>query len=384
MVTPFQCSCGATIPVSVPSGQAEATCPACGKKITTQAPALDVFVSYAHEDAKIATAAVHVLESRGLRCWIAPRDMLPGTTWGGAIVQAIEQTRVMVLVFSSESNQSDHVLREVKQAVGRGNPILPFRIENVSPGKDLDYFITVSHWLDAFDGPMEAALDKLADSVLVLLQRDENIMQARNRSNASRSIAKKRSLVRFSLFSLGTVGLILAAIFAGLQWVPNQSGPANLPVNPPPVKSGQQLAAEKAKADAEAERAIAEKQPPGRLKLFNEGKALVAEGDEALKDGGYSTALAKYNGAKMKFINSKAPLPPPPQSILLARNDVAQARAAALAVHGNVELPAIWTEAEEKLIAAENRASHEDYDAAMKLYKEAVAIYQKIKVLTEI
>ena len=38
----------------------------------------DVFISYAAKDRTVAEAACAALESEGIRCWIAPRDVLPG------------------------------------------------------------------------------------------------------------------------------------------------------------------------------------------------------------------------------------------------------------------------------------------------------------------
>jgi hypothetical protein len=39
----------------------------------------DVFVSYASPDVATANAAVESLEHRGIACWIAPRDVVPGS-----------------------------------------------------------------------------------------------------------------------------------------------------------------------------------------------------------------------------------------------------------------------------------------------------------------
>ena len=41
----------------------------------------DVFVSYATEDRSTAEAVCAALEASGLRCWIAPRDIHPGSVW---------------------------------------------------------------------------------------------------------------------------------------------------------------------------------------------------------------------------------------------------------------------------------------------------------------
>ena len=66
----------------------------------------DVFISYSSQDKSVADAICAILEGRKLRCWIAPRDVLPGTPYGEAILDAIYASPVMVLVFSSHANDS--------------------------------------------------------------------------------------------------------------------------------------------------------------------------------------------------------------------------------------------------------------------------------------
>ena len=131
----------------------------------------DVFISYRDvpSDRKAAEAACAVLEKNGIRCWVAPRNMLPGATWGKAIIEAISNSRLMVLVFSSHSNKSDQVVREVERAVHRGIPILPLRIEDVLPSGDMEYFLSARHWLDAFPPPLEAHMERLVSAVKDLL-----------------------------------------------------------------------------------------------------------------------------------------------------------------------------------------------------------------------
>jgi hypothetical protein len=68
----------------------------------------------------------------------------------------------MVLIFSSSSNASAQVRREVERAVHKQVSILPFRIENVLPSKSLEYFLSTQHWLDAFSTPREPHYAKLA------------------------------------------------------------------------------------------------------------------------------------------------------------------------------------------------------------------------------
>ncbi len=129
----------------------------------------DVFISYASGDKSIADAACAILESRSIRCWIAPRDVLPGTLYAKSIVDAITSSRTVVLVFSAGANASSHVLREVERAVNAGIPVVPFRIEDVTPSRSMEYFISTSHWLDALTPPVEHHLHRLADVVVRLL-----------------------------------------------------------------------------------------------------------------------------------------------------------------------------------------------------------------------
>ena len=113
------------------------------------------FVSYSQPDRECAHAIVAHLEAQGVRCWIAPRDISPSSDWAEEIIDAIAAARVMILVFSSSSNQSPQVRREVERAVHKQVSILPFRIEDVIPSKSLEFFLSSQHWLDAFPPPRE-------------------------------------------------------------------------------------------------------------------------------------------------------------------------------------------------------------------------------------
>ena len=69
-----------------------------------------------------------MLERNNIRYWIAPRDVLPGVTWGSAIVAAIQSVKVCVLVFSGAANQSPQIERGIERAINKGIPVVPFRI----------------------------------------------------------------------------------------------------------------------------------------------------------------------------------------------------------------------------------------------------------------
>jgi hypothetical protein len=161
----------------------------------------DVFISYAHQDKTVADAACAILEAEGTRCWMAPRDVLPGKDWGEAIVEAIANAKVMVLIFSGFANGSVQIKREVERAVNKGIPILPVRIEEIVPSRTLEYFLSVPHWLDAFPPPLEQHLRRLSFSVQSLLNPQSTppplpFMEAQeSRSQSSEYFGKPRAIV---------------------------------------------------------------------------------------------------------------------------------------------------------------------------------------------
>jgi hypothetical protein len=129
----------------------------------------DVFISYSNKDKPIADGICVNLESAGIRCWIAPRDIAPGEDWPTAIARAISQSRIMVLVFSASSNSSEDVGRELILAANNKLVIIPFKIENIEPEPGKQYYLARTHWLDAINPPTQEQILKLIDYVKAFL-----------------------------------------------------------------------------------------------------------------------------------------------------------------------------------------------------------------------
>jgi TIR domain/AAA domain len=131
--------------------------------------AYDVFVSYSSADRVLAEAIVHELETEGIGCWIAPRNILPGANYCEAIITAIQNVEVMVVIVSDDANRSGHVPREVERAAAHNVSLVPFRIADIEPSPSLEYFLSSQHWLHALPPPVEAHLTRLVDAVTALL-----------------------------------------------------------------------------------------------------------------------------------------------------------------------------------------------------------------------
>jgi TolB-like protein len=131
-----------------------------------------VFISHSSKDRAIADMVCKRLESDGIKCWIAPRDIQAGSDWTEGIIQGIDSCRVFVLVFSANANVSEHVRREVAKAFTLGLAVIPFRIENAEPGGSLAYFLGTVHWLNAISPPLHRHLEALTERTKQLLLDD--------------------------------------------------------------------------------------------------------------------------------------------------------------------------------------------------------------------
>lgn len=130
-----------------------------------------VFITHAVEDKKIANLVCEALESNGIKCWIAPRDVPYGMNFEEAIVDAICGSKLMILILSTHSNNSPHVKREIQNACMEDaqTPILPFRVEDIRLNKALRYYLGSTQWLDASTPPLESHFESLIKRVRVYL-----------------------------------------------------------------------------------------------------------------------------------------------------------------------------------------------------------------------
>jgi hypothetical protein len=120
-----------------------------------------VFISYSSKDDKVARTICSALEGRGLSCWVASRDVGPGENFMDAIVQAIQASKVMVLVFSENANNSDDIKRELVLAGNAKLTVVPVRVENVVPRGSFAYQLATRQWIDLFED-WESQVERLA------------------------------------------------------------------------------------------------------------------------------------------------------------------------------------------------------------------------------
>jgi len=201
-----------------------------------------LFISYASEDAAIADTIRTGLEQAGVACWIAPRDIEPGTSFPAAITAAIRDCAAQVLLLTAEGNASRHVLSEVELAFNAGKPILAVLVGKVTPSADLQYFISTSHWFDA-----EASFDD-DDLSKLKVDLDKLLAGERVRIDADRSRGRRRALlIGAAVAAVAVIALVVYATRpssttaapspAPAATAPARSEPAPTPAVPAPAAS---------------------------------------------------------------------------------------------------------------------------------------------------
>ena len=161
----------------------------------------------------MADAACAALESAGIRCWIAPRDIPPGDDWSAASIRAIDQSKVMVLIFSLNANESTEIPREVRRAANRNVRIVTVRIDRAEPAEALEYYLGTVQWFDALPPPVENHLQRLARDIRAILEppavkKGEPI----SKEGVGQQVRKERRQRRMSLRQLAFVISVTAAV----------------------------------------------------------------------------------------------------------------------------------------------------------------------------
>jgi len=153
-----------------------------------------IFISHAGQDLKVANTLCRALEGRGFKCWISGRDILPGENFQVAIVRAIRAARIMLLVFTGNSNNSEEMTKELALASQHRLIVIPLRIEDVTPNEAFSYEFATRQWIDFF-ADWEAAMDQLSLRISTAIAADPALAPAAEAPHAELEHAAAHSPV---------------------------------------------------------------------------------------------------------------------------------------------------------------------------------------------
>ena len=187
-----------------------------------------VFISYASAAAGIAQKVCSALEAAGIRCWIAPRDVLPGTLYAEGIVHALDESRVLVLVLSKDAVASAHVGKELERATSKRHPIIALRTDTAPLTPAFEYFLNESQWIDA-SASADVAIAKLVEAVGRHLAEGSTVAP----TQASQTLVHKTKKSRraWGIAAAIVVLAVVAAYFlVGKAWIHGHTA-ATIPIS---------------------------------------------------------------------------------------------------------------------------------------------------------
>jgi len=184
--------------------------------------AASVFISYASCDKALADAVVLSLERRGIRCWIAPRDIVAGEFYADALVRAIDAAPILVVVLTASAAASPHVLREVERAASKRHPLISLRVDRAPLPPGLQYFLNSSHWLEVGGEILEdSAASALIEAVQKSLIAPSSFATAPSITQSAPD-AVRATIGRRRMSQAGLVLLVLVVV-GGAIWLARQN-----------------------------------------------------------------------------------------------------------------------------------------------------------------
>ena len=187
----------------------------------------DVFISYSSHDQKIVEGLCAYLEQYKIRCFVAYRDIPKGKPWPPYIPEALNQCRMMVVVFSCNFNRSEEVDRELTIASKKKKPILTFRLSDEEFKGTKEYYLSNINWIDAFPNP-ENAFGDITDSVAKLLNIniDSKEIPTKEKSNINEISYELKNTIK-----LAELGVAEAQYTLGLAYFSNTDFYSESPTN---------------------------------------------------------------------------------------------------------------------------------------------------------
>ena len=188
-----------------------------------------VFVSHSSKNKRLAAAVVAELESNGIGCWFAPRDIRPGDpNYGGAILDGLSSCKAMLLLLTEPSNSSQHVMKESERAVNRNLPILVVRFQPIEVSRDLEYYVSSAQFLDATEEPTHKHFPIIRSHVREMLTRPTRAPQTEQVAIVvTPRKPRRRPRWGLRLLGLGVITTVAVALLSDL--------PVHLPLPSPPA-----------------------------------------------------------------------------------------------------------------------------------------------------
>lgn len=178
-----------------------------------------VFISHHSSQYEAAKRVKAALAQAGIRGWMAPDDIDPGSAFDVQILGAMKDARAVVLLLCGEADRSRHVKRELMLADDAGKPVFPVRLEAVT-AQGLAYWLKDYQWIDWFGGRGDG-LARLVDAVRAI--------PGSRREVADRAVPRRAWKIGTKRIALIGGAVALLGVIAGAFWLLMPSGAGREP-----------------------------------------------------------------------------------------------------------------------------------------------------------
>ena len=210
----------------------------------------EVFVSYARVDRERVMKLVERMRSADVGVWIDEGGIHGASLWGQEIVDAIESSKVMVLMLSDASISSDNVVKELSIASEDKKPILPVYLHQAEIPKSMRYQLAGIQHIEYFKGNEDAAFRSMCAALSRLgvsnVREGDDSPEAaapvtphRPEPAAKPSAGAQNGKWITALLGLAVVGLLLALVLKPSDAPEPALGQAQ---NDPPSEAGDAVA----------------------------------------------------------------------------------------------------------------------------------------------
>ena len=169
----------------------------------------DVFISYKSEDKAQALWVKENLEANGISCWMAPESIPGGSNYAMEIAGAMAQCRCVVVTFTTKTQTSMWVDKEIELALNMQKTVLPFMLEAVPLQGSFQLYLSNVQQYAAYQNPKEAMTELVRD-----------IRKLKGMPVGVPKIVSKPTFGASKMSAAGVIGLVIGLLLlAAILWL---------------------------------------------------------------------------------------------------------------------------------------------------------------------
>lgn len=163
----------------------------------------DVFISYSRKDTAIVDQFVRSLTGAGYRVWIDREGIYSGDQFATNIVEAIENSKILLFFSSVNSNASEWTVREIYYALSEHKTIIPIKIDTAKYDKRIALNLILIDFIQYQKNDFSSAAERLIASVAKHLGIQEVTAESSSSTTTITSTAPESGMSPEELYTLG-------------------------------------------------------------------------------------------------------------------------------------------------------------------------------------